>query len=84
MYCFVSAAIRQLLLRCSTSGIHAVAIAAPLRAFPARAAMLGTANGAGIHESVHPWTASVQTFKARQIFRKSNTSERLLLRQDAA
>ncbi len=31
--------------------------AATLRADPAKAAMLGTANGAGIHESVHPCTA---------------------------
>jgi len=60
MYCFASAAIRQLLLRCSTSGIHAVAIAAPLRADPAQPAMLGTANGAGIQESVHPWTMSIK------------------------
>jgi len=46
---------RQPLLRCSTSGIHAVActasqarrsIAAPLRAHPASPAMLGTADGA--------------------------------------
>jgi len=31
-------------------------LAATLRADPAKAAMLGTANGAGIHESVHPCT----------------------------
>ena len=59
-------------------------IAAPLWAFPARAAMLGTANGAGIHESVHPWTASVKTFKPRQICGKNEKSELSLLRQDAA
>jgi hypothetical protein len=54
-------------LRCSTSGIHAVAcaasrsrrsLAATLRADPAKAAMLGTANGAGTNESVHPCTTS--------------------------
>jgi hypothetical protein len=73
-------------LRCSTSGIPAVAcaasrsrqsLAATLRAFPAKAAMLGTANGALIHESVHPCTWSTPT----TTHRKCDSS---LLRQDAA
>jgi len=59
-------------------------IAAPLRASPARAAMLGTANGAVIHESVHPWTASARAFVPLPVCRRSNKRERLLLRQDAA
>ena len=39
---------------------------------------------ASVRESVHPWTASVKTFKPRQICGKNEKSELSLLRQDAA
>ena len=63
-------------------------IAAPLRAVPAPAAMLGTANGAPTDGSkaVHPWTALIQV----NCHRTSGTHSELraptllLLRQDAA
>jgi hypothetical protein len=56
-------------------------IAAPLRAFSATPAMLGTANGAFVHESVHPCTASRLSFRSAH-----DPCELLLLllRQDAA
>ena len=47
--------------------------ARPCGHFPPSPAMLGTANGAGIHEAVHPCTAS-----------RNSSGELLLLRQDAA
>ena len=39
---------------------------------------------ASVRESVHPWTASVKTFKPRQICGKNEKSELSLLRQAAA
>jgi len=52
-------------------------LAATLRADPAKAAMLGTANGAGIHESVHPCTTLRHWVSEPPL-------SLLLLRQDAA
>jgi hypothetical protein len=46
--------------------------------------MLGAANGAGLHRTVHPCTASLRSFAPSQSARKQSEGERLLLRQDAA